>query len=298
MDEIVIVDERFRELALPNAWLEKICGGMMWAEGPVYFADLDLLLWSDIPANRMMRLAGSSVTVFRSPSNYSNGNTRDRQGRLVTCEHGTRRVTRTEIDGSITVLADSYRGRRLNSPNDVVVKSDGTIWFTDPDYGILTDYEGYRAEPEQDGRNVYRVDPASGTVEIAADDLARPNGLSFSPDESVLYVSDTSASHERNGNHRIRAFRVDDRGRLYGLRVFAEVEPGLPDGFRVDERGNLWTSCGEGIHCYSPDAELLGKVLIPEVVSNVTFGGQRRNRLFITASTSLYSLYVAVRGAS
>ena len=297
MDEIAMVDDRFRELALPNAWLEKICGGMMWAEGPVYFAGLDLLLWSDIPANRMMRLTGSSVTVFRSPSNYSNGNTRDRQGRLVTCEHGTRRVTRTEIDGAITVLADSYRGRRLNSPNDVVVKSDGTIWFTDPDYGILTDYEGHRGEREQDGCHVYRIDPAKGTVEIAADDLARPNGLCFSPDESLLYVSDTSASHDRHGNHHIRAFRVDDSARLHGSRVFAEVEPGLPDGFRVDERGNIWTSCGEGVHCYSPDAELLGKLLVPEVVSNITFGGRRRNRLFITASTSLYSLYVAVRGA-
>ncbi len=298
MDDIVTVDERFRSLALPNAWLEKLCGGMMWTEGPVYFADLDLLLWSDIPANRIMRLAGDSVTVFRSPANFSNGNTRDFEGRLVSCEHGTRRVTRTEIDGTITVIADSYRGRRLNSPNDVVVKSDGSVWFTDPDYGILSDYEGFRAEREQDGCHVYRVDPISGTVEIAADDFARPNGLCFSPDESVLYVSDTSASHDRTGNHHIRAFDVDAGGRLHRSRVFTEVEPGLPDGFRADENGNIWTSCGEGVHCYSPGGELLGKVLIPEVVSNLTFGGPRRNRLFITASTSLYSLYVAVRGAA
>ena len=296
MDEIVTVDERFRSLALPNAWLQRYCGGMMWAEGPVYFADLDLLLWSDIPANRLMRLTGDSVTEFRSPSNFSNGNTLDFQGRLVSCEHGTRRVTRTEIDGSITVLADSYRDRRLNSPNDVVLKSDGSIWFTDPDYGILTGYEGYRAEREQDGCHVYRVDPVTGDISVAADDFARPNGLCFSPDESTLYVSDTSASHDPGGNHHIRAFDVDGSGRLRNPRLFAEVAPGLPDGFRVDEYGNIWTSCAEGVHCYSPAGELLGKILVPEAVSNLTFGGPRRNRLFITASTSIYSLYVAVRG--
>ncbi|HEX3498171.1 MAG TPA: SMP-30/gluconolactonase/LRE family protein [Stellaceae bacterium] len=296
--EVEIFDDRFHFMTLGNAWLEKLHGGMLWAEGPVYFADGDYLLWSDIPNNRMMQWSeGLGVRVFRHPANNSNGNTRDRQGRLVTCEHGTRRVTRTESDGTITILADKYRGKRLNSPNDVVVKSDGSIWFTDPPYGILSDYEGHKTASELGVCYVFRLDPASGNLAIAADDFVKPNGIAFSPDESILYVADTGASHDPKGPHHIRAFTVRDGARLSEGRVFAEINPGLADGFRLDVDGNLWTSAGDGVHCYSPAGELLGKIKVPEVVSNVTFGGPKRNRLFITATTSLYAIYVAQAGA-
>jgi gluconolactonase len=296
--EIEIIDERFRAMTLGNAWLEKLHGGMLWAEGPVYFADSDTLLWSDIPNNRIMQFVeGAGVRVFRQPSNNSNGNTRDRQGRLVTCEHGARRVTRTEPDGAITVLADKYQGKRLNSPNDVVVKSDGTVWFTDPPYGILSAYEGRRSESELGACYVFRLDPADGSLAIVADDFVKPNGIAFSPDEKTLYIADTGASHDPHGPHHIRAFSVEGGARLGKSRVFAEINPGLADGFRLDTDGNLWTSAGDGIHCFSPSGELLGKIKVPEVVSNLTFGGKKRNRLFITATTSLYAIYVAQEGA-
>jgi gluconolactonase len=296
--EIEILDPRFRFMTLGNAWLEKLHGGMLWAEGPVYFADGDYLLWSDIPNDRIMQWSeGLGVRVFRHPANNSNGNTRDRQGRLVTCEHGARRVTRTESNGVITVLADKYHGKRLNSPNDVVVKSDGSIWFTDPPYGILSDYEGHKTASELGACYVFRLDPANGNLAIVADDFVKPNGIAFSPDESILYVADTGASHDPNGPHHIRAFTMRDSERLGEGRVFAEINPGLADGFRLDSDGNLWTSAGDGVHCYSPDGELLGKIKVPEVVSNVTFGGPKRNRLFITATTSLYAIYVAQGGA-
>jgi gluconolactonase len=295
--ETEIIDERFRAMTLGNAWLEKLHGGMLWAEGPVYFADSDTLLWSDIPNNRIMQLVpGAGVRIFRQPSNNSNGNTRDREGRLVTCEHGARRVTRTEPDGTITVLADKYRGKRLNSPNDVVVKSDGTIWFTDPPYGILSAYEGRKSESELGACYVFRLNPADGNLTIVADDFVKPNGLAFSLDEMTLYVADTGASHDANGPHHIRALAVDG-GRLGKSRVFAEINPGLADGFRLDSDGNIWTSAGDGVHCFSPEAELLGKIKVPEVVSNVAFGGPKRNRLFITATTSLYAIYLAQEGA-
>ncbi len=296
--ETEILDERFRSMTLGNAWLEKLHGGMLWAEGPVYFADGDYLLWSDIPNNRIMQFVeGAGVRVFRQPSNNSNGNTRDRQGRLVTCEHGARRVTRTEPDGSITVLADNYRGKRLNSPNDVVVKSDGSIWFTDPPYGILSAYEGGKSASELGTCYVFRLDPRDGGLSIVADDFVKPNGIAFSPDETTLYVADTGASHDPEGPHHIRAFAVEGGARLSQGRVFAEINPGLADGFRLDRDGNLWTSAGDGVHCFSPAGELLGKIKVPEVVSNVTFGGPKRNRLFITATTSLYAIYVAQEGA-
>lgn len=292
-----IVDKRFRRMLCPNAWVEKLHGGMLWAEGPVYFADGDYLLWSDIPNNRILQWAeGMGVRVFRHPSSHSNGHTRDREGRLVSCEHGSRRVTRTEPDGSVTVLADSYRGRRLNSPNDVVVKSDGTIWFTDPPYGILAAYEGSRSRQEQDGCYVFRLDPKSGALTVVADDFDKPNGIAFSPDESLLYVADSGASHDPDGAHHIRVFEVAGGRKLRRGRVFAEITPGLADGFRLDTDGNVWTSAEDGVHCYSPGGDLLGKILVPECVSNVTFGGPARNRLFITATTSLYACYVAQTG--
>lgn len=297
--EYEIHDARFRFLLQPNAQFDKLAGGCMWSEGPVWFPAADFLVWSDIPNNRMMRwVPGIGTGVFRAHSNFSNGNTLDRECRLVTCEHGTRRVTRTEHDGRITVIADRYEGRRLNSPNDVVVQSNGAIWFTDPDYGILGDYEGFRAPSEIGACHVYRVTPETGSVERMTDDFAKPNGLAFSPDETRLYVADSGASHLANGPHHIRVFDVDAQGRLHNGRVFAEVSPGVPDGMRVDEQGNVWTSAGDGIHCYAPDGTLLGKILVPETVANLVFGGPKRNRLFIAASTSLYSLYVGVRGAS
>ncbi len=290
-------DKRFYNCVLPNAWVDRLYTGTRWAEGPVYFPDGNYLLWSDIPNNRLMRWTPDGhVSVYRQPSNYINGNTRDRQGRLISCEQGGRRVTRTEYDGSITVLVDNYQGKRLNSPNDVVVKSDDTIWFSDPPYGILSDHEGYKADSEIGACYVYRFDPRSGDLTVVADDFDKPNGLAFSPDERILYISDTGASHDPTGPHHIRAFDVDGASRLSNGRVFADVSPGASDGFRIDTDGNVWTSAGDGVHCYSAAGELLGKVLIPEVVANVTFGGPRRNRLFITATTSLYAVYVGCNG--
>ncbi|MDA3922007.1 MAG: SMP-30/gluconolactonase/LRE family protein [Salinisphaera sp.] len=296
-DTIKYIDPRFYDLTQPNARLEQLYTGALWCEGPVYIADADILLWSDIPNDRILRWTPTGdVGVFRQPSRHANGHTRDRQGRLVSCEHGARQVTRTEADGRITVLVDRYDGGRLNSPNDVVVASDDSIWFTDPPYGILSDYEGHKAESEQESCHVFRLDPDRGELRVMADDFVRPNGLAFSPDERVLYISDTARSHDPNGHHHIRAFDVEG-GRLSNSRVFAIIEPGVPDGFRLDTDGNLWTSAADGVHCYAPDGTLLGRIHVPEPVSNLTFGGARRNRLFITASSSLYAIYVAQTGA-
>ena len=286
-----IIHPRFASLLLGNCRIEKLHTGTRWAEGPCYFADTGVLIWSDIPNNRMLRyIDGLGVDVFRQPSHCSNGNTRDRQGRLVTCEHETRRVTRTEWDGSITVLADRYQGRRLNSPNDVVVKSDGSIWFTDPPYGILSDYEGKKSASELDGNYVFRIDPATLALSLVASDFDKPNGIAFSPDESRLYVVDSGRPRH------MRVFDVVDGVRLSGGRVFAECDAGTFDGFRCDTEGNVWTSTKAGVNCYAPDGELLGKIRLPEAVSNVTFGGPKRNRLFMTATTSLYSLFVNANG--
>lgn len=297
-NEYEVHDPRFRLLLQPNASMDKLTGECLWAEGPVYFPATDLLIWSDIPNNRMLRWApGMGVGVYRAPSNYSNGNTRDREGRLVSCEHGERRVTRTEHDGSITVIASHFEGKRLNSPNDVIVDSEGAIWFTDPDYGIISDYEGYRSDSEIRRCNVYRVSPGDTQVRLVSDDFVKPNGLAFSPDESKLYIADSAASHDDNAPRHIRLFDVASNGALRNGRVFVEMQSGVPDGMRVDEHGNVWTSAEDGVHCYAPDGALLGKILIPEVVANLTFGGPRRNRLFITATSSVYALHVGVRGA-
>jgi len=292
-------DPRFRLLLQPNAFLEKLTGDCLWAEGPVYFPATDLLIWSDIPNNRMLRWApGMGVGVYRAPSNFSNGNTRDREGRLVSCEHGARRVTRTEHDGSVTVIASHFDGKKLNSPNDVIVDSEGAIWFTDPDYGIISDYEGYRAESEIGRCNVYRVAPGETEVRLVCDDFVKPNGLAFSPDESKLYIADSAASHDDDAPRHIRVFDVEKDGALRNGRVFIEMQSGVPDGLRTDEQGNVWTSAEDGVNCYAPDGALLGKILIPEVVANLTFGGLRRNRLFITATSSVYAVHVGVRGAA
>jgi gluconolactonase len=297
-DSYEYYNKRFYDLTVPIAEVEELFDGCRWAEGPVWFNDGGYLVWSDIPNRRLLRwIDGQGVSVFRHESDYANGNTRDRQGRLVSCEHGTRRVTRTEADGSITVIADSYEGKRLNSPNDVVVKSDGTIWFTDPNYGIMSDYEGYKTDMEQAGCYVFRFDPAAGALSIAASDFVKPNGLAFSPDERILYIADSGRSHDPDGPHHIRAFDVAADGSLSDSRVFCEVQPGVPDGFRVDTAGNVWTSCGNGVICFAADGTPLGKIKVPQMVANLTFGGPKRNRLFITATKSLYSVFVAATGA-
>ena len=299
--EFEIFDDRFRAILRPDSTLEKLCSGTVWAEGPVYFEEEDCLLWSDIPNNRMLRWSREDgMTVFREPANFTNGHYRDLQGRLISCEHGGRRVTRTEADGSIAVLADNYQGKKLNSPNDLVVKSDGTIWFTDPPYGILSNVEGYQAESEIGANYVYRLDPETGDLNVVADDFDKPNGLAFSPDERTLYISDTGGSHTEGGPHHIRAFDVvtgaDAIPFLTNGRLFAEISPGLSDGFRIDVNGYLFTSAGDGIHVFSAEGELLGKIRVPEVVANCTFGGPGKDRLFIVATTSLYAIDLNTQG--
>ena len=293
-----VLDKRFRRLFVGNAEVDKLYTGCRWAEGPAYFAAGQYLVWSDIPNNRMLRLDACSgaVSVFRQPSGNSNGNTVDRQGRLVTCEHGGRRVLRTEIDGTVVTLADKYNGKRLNSPNDVVVKSDGSIWFTDPSYGIDSDYEGNLSEHEQPGSFVYRIDPKSAELRVVADDFVQPNGLAFSPDESLLYIADTGRTHRENGPAPIRSFAVGDGASLKERGVFADCTAGLFDGFRLDTAGRIWTSAADGVHCYDPDGTLIGKVLVPEVVANVCFGGPKRNYLYICGTTSLYGVRLPVNG--
>jgi len=297
---VEILDDAARGLFLGNARVERLWTGARWSEGPAWFAAGRYLVWSDIPNDRMLRWdeTDGSVSTFRRPSNFSNGNTVDREGRLVTCEHGARRVTRTEHDGTLTVLADAFQGRRLNSPNDVVVKSDGSVWFTDPPYGLLTDYEGHRGESEIGASHVYHLDPGTGAVEAVATDFARPNGLAFTLDESALLVSDTARSHDPAGVAHIRRLPVLDGRRLGEGAVFADCTAGLFDGFRLDERGNVWSSAGDGVHVLSPEGRLLAKLRLPERVANLTFAGRQATRLLICATGSLYALYVGVRGAA
>ncbi|EFO32063.1 gluconolactonase [Roseibium sp. TrichSKD4] len=290
------VDPKFNQFVMGNAPVKQLASGFDWTEGPVWFGDANCLLFSDIPNNRIMRWTPNvGISTYREPSNFANGHTRDRQGRLISCEHGGRRVTRTELDGTTTVVADRYDGKRLNSPNDVVVKSDGSIWFTDPHYGIMTNYEGFRSEQEQPCY-LYRVDPASGEISAMVTDANCPNGLAFSPDESKLYMADTGRMFQDDPTH-IRVFDVLENGSLSGGDVFHVVSPGVSDGFRFDTDGNLWTSAADGVHCISPNGQLLGKILVPEVVSNICFGGRGKHVLFITATTSLYSIALNRQGA-
>lgn len=293
------IDPSFNDCLIGHARVERLWSGARWSEGPAWFAAGRYLVWSDIPNNRMLRFdeGDGHVSTFRQPSNNSNGNTVDREGRLVSCEHLARRVTRTEHDGTVTTIADSFEGKRLNSPNDVVVRSDGSIWFTDPTYGILIDYEGNRAESEIGACHVYRVDP-SGQIAIVADDYVKPNGLAFSPDETKLYIADTGASHTPDGPAHIRVHDVAPDGTLSGGDVLADCTAGLFDGFRCDRDGRIWSSAADGVHCLAPDGTLIGKILIPEFVANVCFGGPKLNRLFICGTTSLYSAYLSVNGVS
>jgi gluconolactonase len=281
-----IEDPIFATYVLGNAPVKRLATGFDWVEGPVWFGDLQCLLFSDIPNNRILCWTADGTTTFRQPSNYSNGHTRDRQGRLVSCEHGTRRVTRTEWDGQVTVIADGYQGKPLNSPNDLIVARDGAIWFTDPHYGIMSDYEGFRA-PQELPCSVYRVDP-SGQIEAVIPDMACPNGLAFSPDESRLYVADTGRMFQSDPQH-IRVFDMA-AGRPVNGRMFHTVDPGCADGIRVDLDGNVWSSAADGVHCIAPDGRRLGKILVPEQVSNLCFGGRAKHVLYITATTSVYSV--------
>lgn len=293
-----VIDDDFSQCLIGHARVERLWSGARWCEGPAWFAAGRYLVWSDIPNNRMLRWdeTDGSVSVFRSPSNNSNGNTVDHQGRLISCEHLTRRVTRTEHDGSITVVTNQFDGKRFNSPNDVVVKSDGSIWFTDPSYGIIMDYEGDRAESEIGSCHVYRIDPHTDQVTQVTHDYVKPNGLAFSPDEQYLYVADTGRSHDKNAPAHIRKHAVNADGSLDGGPVIAQCSNGLFDGFRVDREGRLWSSAADGVHCLSAQGNLLGKILIPEFVANVCFGGAKLNRLFICGTTSLYSAYLNVNG--
>jgi len=301
---IEVLDPRFAQYAIGNAALERLYTGARWTEGPVWFGDGRYLLWSDIPNNRMMRWIEETgdVGVYRSPSENSNGNTRDKQGRLVTCEHRTRRITRTELDGSVTVLMDTYQNKRLNAPNDVVVHRDGHVWFTDPGYGIMIAYEGSKAEFELP-TSVYRLNPDTGEATVVTDELERPNGLCFSPDYTKLYISDTGASHKPNHPRRIFVYDVIDDARLANGRMFYDMGLAMADGIRCDVDGNLWSSSGwagagyDGVYVLAPDATLIGKIHLPEPVSNLCFGGLNRNRLFMTAGQSVYALYVETQGA-
>ncbi|MGC2811705.1 MAG: SMP-30/gluconolactonase/LRE family protein [Bradyrhizobium sp.] len=296
MDGFEIREPRFAHYILANAPLEQLAGGFRWIEGLVWMGDAGCLLFEDLPRDRTMRwIEDAGVSVYRAPSGYANGQTRDLQGRLISCSHRERCLFRTELDGSITRLVDRHGGRRLNSPNDVAVKSDGTIWFTDPLYGIQTDYEGGR-QPSEQPPALYRFDPGTGEINVAAGDFDGPNGLAFSPDERRLYVAETGDQTSDSPKQYIRAFDVDAVGRLSGGDIFHKIEPGYADGLCVDEDGNLWSSAADGVHCIDPEGRLLGKVLVPHRVSNLTFGGIRRNRLFIGGSHTLYAIFLNRRG--
>ena len=299
-DSFEVLDPRFTALVFGNVHVETLYTGTRWAEGPAYFPAGRYLLWSDIPNDRVLRWDETSgaVSEFMRPSMNQNGHSVDLQGRLVACEHRGRCISRIGFDGRRAVLADRFEGKRLNSPNDLVVKSDGTIWFTDPTYGIDSDYEGDAANSEIGASLVYRLDPATGALRAVATDFVKPNGLAFSPDESLLYIVDTGATHVPDGPRHIRVFTVGEGGALSGGAVFATCQAGLFDGLRVDAHGNIWTSAGDGVHCYAPDGALIGKIRIDEVVANVEFGGPKRNRLFICATTSLRAVYLNTAGAA
>jgi gluconolactonase len=302
---VEVVDPRFMKYQVNSAAVERLYTGARWAEGPVWFGDGRYLLFEDIPNNRMLRWLEETgeVSVFRSPSNYSNGNFRDHEGRLLTCEHDSRRVTRTEHDGTVTVLIDSFQGKKLNAPNDLVVHSDGAIWFSDPGYGIMSNYEGHKAAFELPAV-VYRLDPRTRVATVVVTDLDKPNGLCFSPDEKLLYVVDSGEPKHPNAPRPIQVYDVVDGVRLKNGRMFANMAPGASDGLRCGVDGNIWAAAGwgphdyNGVHIFAPDGTLIGRIHLPETCANLCFGGAKRNRLFMTASQSLYSLYVGTEGAT
>jgi len=313
MSEIIeIYDDRLRAIVSPDASLQKLANGAVHSEGPVYFHEDNSVVWSDAHGNRLLRWSPTDdVSVLRDPSDYQSGNYRDLEGRLVACSSGLRAIIRREDNGEWKVLVDRYQGKRLNSPNDLVVKSDGTIWFTDPPYGITEPNQGYGGEQEQPGSYVYRFDPATDEIYPVVTDMVRPNGLAFSPDENLLYVSDTAAFNIPGGPHDIRVYEVVSAAEGLRLRsgttchrhhyvkngrVFAVIDPGQPDGFRVDKYGNVFTSSQDSVQIYSSDGTQLGKILVPETSTNLTFGGKQGERLFITAGHSLYAIDLNTRG--
>ena len=300
---VEVLDPRFNKYKIGNAAIERLWTGARWSEGPVWFGDGGYLLWSDIPNNRILKWEESNgkVSVYRKPSNYSNGHTRDRQGRLISCEHGSRSVTRTEYDGTITVLMDAFAGKRLNAPNDVAVHPDEHIWFTDPGYGIMLNYEGHIADFELPTA-VYRLAPDTGHATIVTEELEKPNGICFSPDYKKLYVVDTGVTHKDGTPRNIYVFDVVNGEILENKQVFCDMAPGIADGIRCDIDGNLWASAGwagegyDGVHIFAPEGTMIGKIHLPEICSNLCFGGVKRNRLFMTGSQSLYSVYVEAQG--
>lgn len=301
---IEVVDPRFAKYRIQSAAVERLYTGTRWAEGPVWFGDGRYLLFSDIPNNRVLRWLEDTgeVSVFPGAANYSNGHTRDRQGRLLSCEHDTRRVTRTEHDGALTVLMDHYQGKPLNAPNDIAVHSDGAIWFTDPGYGIMSNYEGHKATFELPA-NVYRLDPSTREASVVVGDLDKPNGICFSPDEKKCYIVDTGEPKHSGDPHPIRVYDVENGVRLKNGRMFANMAPGSSDGIRCDVDGNVWSAAGwgaegfNGVHVFAPDGTLIGKIHLPETCANLCFGGSKKNRLFMAASQSLYAVYVGTEGA-
>ena len=291
-------DQQFNALLRADSVLECLASPARWAEGPVWLPGADAVVFSDVKANRMYRWnRDGKITIFREQANYANGNTLDRQGRLISCEHGRRGVSRTDSDGVARILVDRFDGKRLNSPNDVVVKSDGSLWFSDPPYGIVGDAEGFKSESQIIGCYVYRFDPETGEITAVATDEQRPNGLAFSPDESRLYVADMSiVDFPLQGRRHLLVYDVIEGRRLSNPRVLAQIEPGIPDGFRVDQCGNIFCSCEDGILVLAGDGQRIGKIGVPERVSNCTFGGPAQDELFITATTSLYRVRLATQG--
>lgn len=300
MSNVEIFDDRLKAVLLPETVVEQVCTGAQWSEGPLWIAEQDCVIWSDIPNNRILRWSEKDgMTVWKDKANFTNGRFRDLDGNVIHCSHGGRSIQRSDIDGKkFETLVGHYQGRCLNSPNDVVVKSDGTIWFTDPPYGILSNDEGFKADSELKDNYVFRYDPASGALDIVSDIVEEPNGLAFSQDESILYISDTSAAlaEEGEGNHHIMAFDVIDGRTLINPRLFADVNPGLSDGFRLDTNGWIYTSSEDSIQVYHNDGTLLGKIYVPEKIGNCVFGGEQKDCLYVAASTSIYRIRFNTRG--